>query len=135
MLQGKWTFLPITNSVHDTVAPNSTYTKSVHNECVMFSGSHKISNHKDVLTVTNTRKPLQTEYKLHGHTLSRVTFAKYLGVTNELEMGHVHINNICDKANRTLSFLRRNRNIGSTAMMQQAYVTLVRPLVEYAKSV
>ena len=39
MPQGKWTFRPITNSVHDIIAPNSTYTKSVHNEYVMFPGS------------------------------------------------------------------------------------------------
>ena len=64
----------------------------------MFSGS-QISIHKDALTVTNKRKLLQTEFKLHGHTLSRVTSAKYLGVTitNDLKWD-IYINNICKKS-------------------------------------
>ena len=45
------------------------------------------ANKCNVLTVTNKRKPLQTDYKLLDHTLSRVTFANYLGViiTNDLK--------------------------------------------------
>ena len=90
----------------------------------------------NVLTVTGKRKPIQTEYKLHGHSLSRVTSAKYLGVTITEDLRwDSHINDICAKANRTLGFLRRNINIGSVAIKQQAYYTLVRPLVEYASTV
>lgn len=90
----------------------------------------------NVLTVTSKRNPLLTEYKLHGHKLTRVSSAKYLGVTitDDLKWD-THINNICDKANRTLGFLRRNLNIGSTAIKQQAYFSLVRPLVEYSSTV
>ena len=84
----------------------------------------------NVLTVTGKRKPIQTEYKLHGHSLSRVTSAKYLGVTITEDLRwDSHINDICAKANRTLGFLRKNINIGSVAIKQQAYYTLVRPLV------
>ena len=88
------------------------------------------------MTVTGKRKPLQTEYKLHGHIPSRVTSAKYLGVTitEDLRLDS-HINDICAKANRALGFLRRNIKIGSVAIKQQAYFTLVRPLVEYASTV
>ena len=90
----------------------------------------------NVLTVTGKRKPIQTEYKLYGHSLSRVTSAKYLGVTITEDLRwDSHINDICAKANRTLGFLRRNINIGSVAIKQQAYFTLVRPLVEYASTV
>lgn len=32
-----------------------------------------------VMTVTNKRKPLHTEYNLHSHILFRMTSAKYLG--------------------------------------------------------
>ena len=90
----------------------------------------------NVITVTGKRKPVQTEYKLHGHILSRVTSAKYLGVTitDDLRWDS-HINDICAKANRTLGFLRRNIKIGSVAIKQQAYFTLVRTLVEYACTV
>ena len=90
----------------------------------------------NVPTVTNKRKPLQTEYKLDGHTLSKLTSARDFGVTitDNLKWDN-HINSISDKASRTPGFLRRNLNIGSTAIKQQANFTLVRPLVEYASSV
>ena len=89
------------------------------------------------ITVTGKRKPLQTEYKLHRYILSRVTSAKYLGVTIYTEnlRWDSHINDICAKANRTLGFLKRNIKIGSVAIKQQAYFTLVRPLVEYTSTV
>ena len=89
-----------------------------------------------VITVTGKRKPLQTEFKLHDHTLAKVTSAKYLGVTITEDLKwDTHINDICAKANRTPGFLRRNLNIGSVSFKQQAYFTLVRPLVEYASKV
>ena len=49
-------------------------------------------------------------------------------------MGTV-INNITKKANSTLGFLRRNLNINSTSVKEQAYKLLVRPSLEYACSV
>ncbi|MES9882686.1 MAG: hypothetical protein ABW185_17605, partial [Sedimenticola sp.] len=92
----------------------------------------------NLLTVTNKRKPIQTQYNIHGHTLEHVASAKYvyLGVTttNNLRWD-IHISNICTKANKTLGFLRRNLKIASTANKEQAYFTLVRPLIEYASPV
>jgi hypothetical protein len=46
-----------------------------------------------------------------------------------------HIDSITNKANRTISFLRRNLKISSISIKEQAYETLVRPLVEYASPV
>jgi hypothetical protein len=61
---------------------------------------------------------------------------KYLGltITNKLQWDQ-HINNITAKANKTLGFLRRNLKIPSIRIKEQAYQTLVRPLVEYASTV
>jgi hypothetical protein len=68
--------------------------------------------------------------------LESVNNAKYLGcqITSDLRWSD-HINNICGKANRTLGFLRRNLNIGSTSVKENAYKTLVRPTLEYASTV
>ena len=62
--------------------------------------------------------------------------AKYLGCTftSDLRWSD-HVNNICNKANRTIGYLKRNLNIGSTTVKQNAYTLLVRPLVEYASPV
>ena len=46
-----------------------------------------------------------------------------------------HINNICGKVTKTLGFLRRNLNIGSTLVKEQSYKSLVRPSLEYACSI
>ena len=66
-----------------------------------------------------------------------VESAKYLGCTfHQISDGTtMSVNNICNKANRTIRFLKRNLNIGSTTVKQSAYKALVRPLVEYASPV
>ena len=90
----------------------------------------------NVLRVTNKTKKTEANYHLHGHTLELLTSAKYLGltITNKLQWDQ-HINNITAKANKTLGFLRRNLKIPSIRIKEQAYQTLVRPLVEYASTV
>ena len=62
--------------------------------------------------------------------------AKYLGclITSDLCWVN-HINSIFGKANKTLGFLHRNLNIGSTTTKQNAYNSLVRPTIEYASTV
>ena len=88
------------------------------------------------MTVTGKRDPILTDYDLHGHTLANVPSAKYLGVavTQDLKWD-THIQNICVKANQTKGFLRRNLNIGAVSIKQQAYFSLVRPLLEYFSNV
>ena len=79
------------------------------------------------------RKPLTRDYTLHSHTLEQVTSAKYLGVTITSDMKwNTHIANMCQKANNTLSFLKRNLNIGNPNIKGMAYKSLVRPILEYA---
>ncbi|XP_071177850.1 uncharacterized protein [Mytilus edulis] len=86
--------------------------------------------------VTRNKKPITFHYTLHNHSLEHVTTAKYLGATISSNLKwDVHINNICKKANSTLGFLRRNLNISSTSIKEQAYKSLVRPSLEYACSV
>ena len=62
--------------------------------------------------------------------MESVDKAKYLGVTISEDL-----NNICGKGNKTLGFLRRNLNIGSTSVKEHAYKSLVRPSLEDACSV
>lgn len=90
----------------------------------------------NVLSITNNKNVIHYPYTLHGRQLERVTKAKYLGVTVQTNLKwDSHISNICNKANSTLGFLKRNLKISSTSLKQQAYTTLVRPSLEYACSV
>ena len=85
------------------------------------------------MTVTSKRDPIITDYDLHGHILANVPSAKYLGVTLTQDLKwDTHIQNIRMKANQTIGFLRSNLNIGAVFIKQQAYFSLVRPLVEYS---
>ena len=55
-------------------------------------------------------------------------------LSNTLSLDN-HINNSTAKATRTLGFLRRNLDKCPTYITKQAYVSLVRPTLEYARSV
>ena len=90
-------------------------------------------------TLRMSRKQMRIEnfdYKLHGQSLSVQEETKYLGVTlcDDLSWDN-HINLICNKANKTLGFLRRNLRIGSQHIKETAYKTFVRPILEYASTV
>jgi hypothetical protein len=50
-------------------------------------------------------------------------------------MERSHKRNICNKANTTIGFLKRNLNIDNSKIKETAYKSLVRPTVEYASSV
>ena len=90
----------------------------------------------NVLTITKKRNPIKFNYTLHGHSLEHVTSAKYLGctITSDLKWGP-HINNICNKANSTIGFLKRNLNIANKSVKERAYQSLVRPSLEYSSAV
>ena len=90
----------------------------------------------NVLSISKNKHPIKFNYTLHGQTLKHVDKARYLGVTIQSDFKwNSHVNNISHKANNTLGFLKRNLNINSTSVKEQAYKTLVRPTLEYACSV
>ena len=99
----------------------------------------KMAFHPDkcnLLSITWNKTPIKYAYTLHGHQLEHADKTKYLGVTIQSDLKwDSHINNITTKANKTLGFLRRNININSTTVKEQAYQSLVRPSLEYACSV
>ena len=84
-------------------------------------------------------KILYLEYaytKLHNHLLSPVEHYKHLGDTiqNDLKW-HLHIHSITSKANRMLGLLKRNLKTSSTNLRERAYLSLLRPKLEYTTTV
>jgi hypothetical protein len=75
-------------------------------------------------------------YQLDNTILKEVPANPYLGVmiSNDLKW-NVHINNICNKASSTLGFVRRNIQNCPIQTRRAAYLTLVRPQLEYAAAV
>ena len=67
-----------------------------------------------------------------GHTLQAVDYYPYLGVSLSGDLNwKPHILNITNKANSTLSFVKRNLHHCSQKVKDQAYKLLVRPMLEY----
>jgi hypothetical protein len=89
-----------------------------------------------IMSVTRARSPKTFQYMLKGHTLERVSSAKYLGVHLSSDLNwKPHVGKTIKKANSALGFLRRNLRSCSTATRANAYNTLVRPHLEYCSSV
>ena len=83
---------------------------------------------------TKTHK--QLNYILHGHNCEYVSSANYFTVTITSDLKwNAHVQKICQKANRTIGFLKRNLNIANSNIKEKAYTALVRPTVEYVSSV
>ena len=90
----------------------------------------------EVISITRKKKPIHYNYTLHGQQLQHAQSIKYLGVTisNDLRWNK-HIDLVTAKANNTLNFVRRNINIRNSNVKQQAYKSLVRPILEYSSTV
>ena len=85
------------------------------------------------LVVTNIRSPLCSEYKINNHYIHKVSHAKYLGVTIDHNLSWSnHIGIISRKANSVYAFLKRNLRQCSPSIKSLAYLTYVRPILEYA---
>lgn len=90
----------------------------------------------NILRVTTKKSPQHFYYNMHGHILESVQSAKYLGVTLSADLKwNNHIQQMTSKANKSLSFIRRNLQINSKSVKDRAYQSLVRPKLEYCCSV
>ena len=88
------------------------------------------------LSKTRSHQPHDFNYTLKGHILESVNTAKYLGITLSSNMSwDTHINNITAKANKILSFLRRNLQIKQEETKSLAYKSMVRSNLEYCSSI
>ena len=71
-----------------------------------------------------------------GTILETADYHPYLGVelSSDLEWKQ-HIQQVTGKAQRTLTFLQRNLYRYPQSVKQRAYISLVRPILEYAATV
>ena len=80
--------------------------------------------------------PFQYDYQLHNHILELRNEHLYLGVLlhDSLSWSN-HITRTAAKASQLFNFLRRNLSNCSPSVKATAYLTIVRPVLEYAASV
>jgi hypothetical protein len=77
-----------------------------------------------IIHISRKQKPIIFQYTLHNQVLK----------STNLTWNH-HINNITNKANASLRFIKRNVKTNSINTKELAYKTYVRPKVEYCSVV
>ena len=88
-----------------------------------------------VIRAGTKRKTIKQDYTIHNHILEVVEESKYLGVTISKDLTwKAHINNITNKANKTLGFIKRNIHGCTQKGKQHTFTTMVRPTLEYAST-
>ena len=86
--------------------------------------------------ILSIRNKTSNFYSLDNTILQQVPSNPYLGVTiSENLKWSQHIGNITKKANSTLGFLRRNLRTCPPTSRRNAYLSLVRPILEYGAAV
>ena len=93
-------------------------------------------NKSVVLHCTRSQSPHLSDYYMDSKPLPTQEQHQYLGLTIHQSLSWSnHIHNITSKASRTLNFIRRNLSKCSIEVKESAYLTLVRPCLEYAACV
>ena len=88
------------------------------------------------MRVSCSRKPLQHFYSLGSEILQEVSDAKYLGIqiNNKLDWNK-HISTVAARGQSKLAFLNRNLKGCPKKLRDTAYISLIRPALEYSCSV
>ena len=90
----------------------------------------------NIMRVSRSRKPLQHFYSLGNEILQEVSDAKYLGIQidNKLDRNK-HISTVAARGQSKLAFLNRNLKGCTKKLRDTAYISLIRPALEYSCSV
>ena len=90
----------------------------------------------NIMRVSRPRKPLQHFYSLGSEILQEVSDAKYLGIQidNKLDWNK-HISTVAARGQSKCyvsAFLNRNLKGCSKKLRDTAYISLIRPALEYS---
>ena len=86
-----------------------------------------------VLRCTRSLNPIQYTYTLSGRNVDIKKCHTYLGVAIDNTMSwSSHIQTVSNRATKVLNFIKRNLNNCPSDTKRTAYLTLVRPIMEYA---
>jgi hypothetical protein len=98
----------------------------------------KLNNNKSQLIKFTNKKESSCnffQYKLNNEELKYTKSCKYLGVTltSNLHWGE-HVNNVVKSGQKSLNFVMRNLRGTTPKVREKAYISMVRPILEYASS-
>ena len=89
-----------------------------------------------IMSIHRARTPLSYHYSLDNHILEQVNENPYLGlnISDNLKWSS-QVNKVCNKANSTLGFIRRNLKHCNKKFKETAYISLVRSVLDYSATV
>lgn len=89
-----------------------------------------------LMSFTNHSTRLPTTYLLNNTSIELTSTYKYLGVHLQSDLTwHYHINTVLASANRAFGLLKRNLKHAPSHLKKLAYITLIRPKIEYASAI
>lgn len=90
----------------------------------------------NVVSFSRKKLTVEFDYSMNNSNVSRSSSYKYLGVhfTSNLTWA-AHVTYISANASRTLGYLRRNLRNAPNNVRKQAYLTFVRPQLEFASPI
>jgi hypothetical protein len=89
-----------------------------------------------VMCFSNKKIKTSIQLQLMEETLETVDTYKYLGVVLHCRMNWKHhVEKVADKATKNLNFVMRNLRGTNRLVKEKAYLSLIRPIVEYAAAV
>ena len=88
----------------------------------------------NIMRVSRSRKPLQHFYNLSNEILQEVSDAKYLGIQIDKKLDwNKHISTVAAARGQSkLAFLNRNLKGCPKKLRDTAYISLIRPVLEYS---
>ena len=91
----------------------------------------------NIMTLTNAKEhKIYRQYKMENEPLQRTDNIDYLGIKISTNLTWTnHIDNISNKARKTLGFLRRSLSHTNANLRNYAYRTLIIPKLEYASAI
>ena len=86
-----------------------------------------------IIRCTRSPSPIEADYKLKDDVIKTTSKHRYLGIIlNQSMHWSDHITTMCKKANKSFNFIRRNLSKCHQDVKISAYLTIIRPLLEYA---
>lgn len=103
----------------------------------LINGMHLNLSKTHIMSISRRSSTIHWNYTLGLNPVTRTTSVKDLGVTYDCSLDFSpHIYDICARSFRLIGFLKRNRCLFSQQeTLLHLYITLVRPLLEYASSI
>lgn len=88
------------------------------------------------VSCTRTNPVVSTVYSVMNNQIAAISSYKYLGVHIHYQLNwDTHINSVISSANHSLRYLKHHLRLAPPEIKKTAYLSIIRPNLEYASSI